>query len=142
MIPFHNYIFEKLHLNKDIDFKRPFIETLENVVIATFVQCARDKNYKENSEYQKTIYRGQIDYEYIVGFLNEHFNFGLDEEKAKKGNPTFDALVTLIKTNLNYVESLLNYKPVRLKIDKESAYLDGKELYKKYFNVISKKTKY
>ena len=85
MIPLHNYIFEKLHLNKDINFERPYIETLEDAVIATFVQSARDKNYKENSTFQKTIYRGQIDYEYIVGFLNEHFNFGLDEEKMKKG---------------------------------------------------------
>jgi len=133
----NHYIFEKLHLNKDIDINKPPIEDLENVIIATFVQCARDKNYKESSTFKKTIYRSRINYEYIVNFLNANFNYKFE------WNPLiYNKLETLVKINISYIEALLNFKRISLKLDEEHVYLDGNQLYKKYFNVIAKKTKY
>lgn len=134
----NSYIIEKLKINKNskiekIDPNITSIEFIKDIFISTFIECLRNKNYKENSIFEKNIYISKIDIEYVIKLLNNLFNYDYEYNIL-----TREEIYDIIKKNINRITSLVNLKTVRV----DDYVLNGYDLYDKYSDIIDKKVEY
>lgn len=135
MIDFSSYIFEKLIINKDIELDYD-LEELQNILETVFVYCARYKNYKEGSTFQKDIYLNKIDYNEIIEFIKNHYGREYNQEDIKRNG----RVRKIISSNKRVINNWLNRYTTSIKTQNNEYFtISGKELYKKYEDYINKK---
>lgn len=134
----NSYIIEKLKINKDSKTEKikpdiTDIEFIRDIFISTFIECLRNKNYKENSVFRKIIYLSKIDIEYVIKLLNNLFNYDYEYNIVSR-----EEIYDFIKKNINKITSLINFFTIRV----DDYILNGHDLYDKYLDIIDKKVEY
>ena len=134
----NSYIIEKLKINKDsktekIKADTTNVEFIRDIFISTFIECLRNKNYKENSVFKKIVYISKIDIEYVIKLLNNLFNYDYEYNIL-----TREEVYNFIKNNVNKITSLINFGTIKV----DDYVLNGHDLYDKYLDIIDKKVEY
>lgn len=141
------YITEKFRISKNTKYNEKDIHSYEgivDIVIATFIHCEKDKLYKQANpakNTKKTIYLSKIFWSYIYYLLKRAFGYSNLEYTMVFASYLQD----IIKINKENIEDLLNGKHIIMKnIDNpsEKYYLDGKDLYEQYKDIITGEKEY
>jgi len=141
------YIIEKFKISKDIKNEEKDIHSYKgivDIVTAAFIHCEKDKLYKQANpakNTKKTIYLSKIDIEYISKLLKNTFDY----DNLEYDMSLYTYIQDIIKINKDNIEDLLNSKHILIKnIDNpsEKYYLNGKDLYEQYEDIITSKKEY
>jgi hypothetical protein len=123
----------KVEKPKDVDPENP--QCIEDVIRASFIVILSQKVYKENNTFKKTIFRSKIPYDSIKDTLKDLFKYNVkdDDILGKQG-----AIKTTVKKYIKDIEHLINYYKVA-KPGNSHEYLNGKEFFNEYKDIIMKK---